>query len=272
MSPGRVTAMISLPYLWLERVIGPGFDEVAAVHAVLRTRGPGVMVDVGAHHGQSLRPFAEDGWQVFAFEPDPVNRAVLEHRVAQRANVTVDGRAIASRDGETVMLYTSEVSSGISTLTPFHPSHRAAVQVGTVRLDTYLAPVDDVTVLKTDAEGHDFPILQTFPWWRLHPRAVICEFEDRRTAGLGYEFGDMAEFLAGQGYVVYVSEWYPVVEYGRVHRWRSLRQFPTALADVNAWGNLLAVDPVDSASILRQAAWPRRLRMRGVRLIKLLRR
>jgi hypothetical protein len=29
------------------------------------------MLDVWAHHGTSLVPFARAGWQVYAFEPDP---------------------------------------------------------------------------------------------------------------------------------------------------------------------------------------------------------
>ncbi len=57
-------------------------DEIGVVHAVTRERAPGVMVDVGAHYGSSLRPFAKDGWRVFAFEPDPANRQKLEHRAS----------------------------------------------------------------------------------------------------------------------------------------------------------------------------------------------
>ena len=245
------------------RILRPEFDEVLALHASLRWDRPGVMVDVGAHHGRTLRPFAEDGWQVIAFEPDPQNRAVLLGRVARWPNVSVDGRAIGVTDGDIVSLFTSDVSTGISTLVPFHPTHRPTAQVETVRLDTYLAGVHEVTVIKTDAEGYDLPILQTFPWGRLHPRAVVCEFEDRRSAALGYDHRDMAQFLLEAGYAVLVSEWYPVVEYGRAHRWRTMRRYPAHLQDPNGWGNLIAIEPDDAESVLRQAGWGARMRLRS---------
>lgn len=247
----------------LGKFLGPDFDEIGVVHDFVRAESPGIMVDVGAHHGQSLLPFADDGWRVYAFEPDPANRKVLERRLRGRTNVVVDDRAVAMRDGELATLFTSPVSTGISSLIPFHPSHRPTAEVETVRLDTYLVAVDAVTVIKTDAEGYDLPILQTFPWHRMKPRAVVCEFEDRRSAQHGYTHRDMADFLVSNGYKVFVSEWYPIVEYGRRHRWRSIRPYPTQLADATGWGNLIAVASSHAGDLpqhfRRNVAWPRRL-------------
>ena len=219
------------------------------------------MVDVGAHHGSSLRFFANDGWRVYAFEPDPTNREQLERRWGKAENVTIDPRAISEHDGAMADLFVSEVSTGISALAPFHPSHHVGASVETVRLDTYLAGLDEVTMLKTDTEGWDLPVLRTFPWDRLHPVAVVCEFEDRKTAPLGYDFDDLGRFMQGLGYVVYVSEWFPVVEYGRRHRWRRLRRYPTSLADANAWGNLICVEPALEARLTDSTSWHSRLRI-----------
>jgi FkbM family methyltransferase len=227
----------------------PGFDEIGLIHETLRSYRPGVMVDVGAHHGGSLMPFAGDGWRVYAIEPDPRNRAILCRRVGRKANVLVDDRAISEHDGERVPLFTSPVSTGISALAPFHPTHQATDSVETIRLDTLLAAVDHVTFLKTDTEGWDLPVLRTFPWDRLHPLAVMCEFEDRKTIPLGYDYHDLAGYLSGLGYAVFTSEWYPVVEYGKRHKWRSLRRYPVQLDDVDAWGNLLAISPELADSI-----------------------
>jgi FkbM family methyltransferase len=226
---------------------------VAIVYEALRREGPGLLVDVGAHFGSSLRRFADDGWRVIAIEPDPKNRAVLVERMGGRENVIVDPRAIGERDGEVLSLYTSDVSTGISALAPFHPSHRATSEVETVRLDTLLASADGVTALKTDLEGYDLLALRTFPWSRLHPRAVVCEFEDRKTVPLGYTYHDLGSYLVEQGYSVFVSEWFPVVEYGRRHRWRSLRRYPSELEDSAAWGNFIAVDADLSEAVLRAA-------------------
>ena len=70
---------------------------------------------------------------------------------------------------------------------------------------------------------------------------ILCEFEDRKTAPLGYTFHDMAKFLVDKGYRLVVSEWYPVVEYGKLHRWRRFAYYPCKLLDENAFGNIFAV-------------------------------
>jgi len=258
--------LMARPRRWARRLLGPAvYDEVAVVYRSLAVAGPGVLVDVGAHRGESLRPFAEIGWKVYAFEPDARNRRALIAAVRSWRRVTVDERAVGERDGETVDLYTSDVSTGITTLRPFHPSHRLTDRVTTVRLDTFLADVNEVTVLKTDTEGYDLAVLRTFPWNRLRPRAVICEFEDRKTVPLGYTYDDLANFLTGMGYVVLVSEWFPVVEYGQRHRWRSIRQYPVRLADPASWGNLIAVDRVDATRLERTARVAgMRLRLRSI--------
>ena len=38
-----------------------------------------------------------------------------------------------------------------------------------------------------------------------------------------------------------VSEWYPIKEYGEVHRWRRFIQAPYELNTSKAWGNIIAV-------------------------------
>lgn len=155
-------------------------------------------------------------------------------------------RSISEIDNQVLPFYTSEVSTGISTLEPFHPTHLATTTVTTVRLDTFIQDHDltEVNFLKTDTEGFDLQVLRTFPWEsQSHPLAVVCEFEDRKTEPLGYVFGDLADFLVGLGYTLLVSEWYPVIEYGMQHRWRSLRRYPTSLHTPAAWGNILAVHP-----------------------------
>ncbi len=202
---------------------------------------PGIMFDVGAHWGLCLAPFLQRGWTVYAFEPDPSNRAKLE---ADYPNAIIDPRAVSDSDGEAVTLFTSDVSTGISTLSPFHATHIAGTEVQTVRLDTFIREHDigNVDFLKTDIEGFDLFALRAFPWDTHHPRAVVCEFEDNKTSRLGYTVRDMASFLEEKGYAVVVSEWYPVVRYGSQHKWRRFSRYPTDVPG-DSWGNLIAVDP-----------------------------
>jgi FkbM family methyltransferase len=223
------------------RLLGSAdFDEMAVALAVLPDRG--VMVDVGAHQGSSLLPFAATGWQVWAFEPDPANRQILVDAV-DAFDVHVDPRAVDKVTGRTVDLYTSEVSTGISSLLNFHAGHRPSASVETVRLDDFLRENDvgAVDFLKVDAEGHDLRVLETFPWNSDRPAMVICEFEDRKTRLDCYDHTDLGDFLSSLDYHVFLSEWQPVVEYGGLHRWRHVHRYPVGLAHADAWGNFLAV-------------------------------
>lgn len=233
---------------------GTPVDDLDLVRAYLEEVGveKGTLVDVGAHVGTSLLPFARTGWQVHAFEPDAVNRRQLLDLIAKEglATVRVDARAVADRHGE-VSFYRSDVSSGISGLSNFHDSHTEAGKVALVPLRDYLRDhgVATVDCLKIDTEGHDLFVLQSLDWATHRPRAVVCEFEDRKTVPLGYTVRDLHRYLSERGYGVLISEWHPIVEYGRQHRWR---QFTTELDELGerAWGNLLAV-PVGELGVLR---------------------
>jgi FkbM family methyltransferase len=227
---------------WLARRLVPPWD-IDEVQVVFRVIGgtPGTMLDVGAHQGYSAAPFLKRGWTVHAFEPDPANRAILSSRCP---GAIIDPRAISEKDGEEVPLFTSDVSTGISTLSPFHDTHAPTATVQTVRLDTYLREHDigHVDFLKIDIEGYDLFALRTFPWDTLHPKAVVCEYEDNKTVRLGHDVHDIARFLEQRGYSVVVSEWEPITQYGVRHTWRRFARYPTELAG-DSWGNLIAVDP-----------------------------
>lgn len=203
----------------------------------------GVMVDVGAHHGNALAPFAAAGWQVYAFEPDRTNRKILAASYGIARNVVIDPRAVSDRAAATATLFRSALSSGISSLSAFHESHVASEQIEV----TTLADVCDawalraIDFLKIDTEGFDLHVLRGVPWERITPRVIVCEFEDAKTRPLGYAFHDLARELVDHGYRVMVSEWHRIARYGGVHRWRQFSTYPCELVDLDAWGNLIAV-------------------------------
>lgn len=232
----------------VDHLLGGDIDEVAIVFSLIGAN-PGTMLDVGAHFGSSLAPFLAQGWSVHAFEPDAANRAILTQNYP---GADVDPRAVSEVDGESVTLFTSSVSTGISSLSPLHPSRSPTAIVQTVRLDTYLREraIEKVDFLKTDIEGFDLAALRTFPWDSHHPRAVVCEFEDRKTVPLGHDKHDTARFLQEQGYLVMVSEWEPIIEYGTVHRWRRFAHYPDDIPS-KSWGNLIAVETTLLSQLVR---------------------
>lgn len=240
------------PYLRCENI---NLDETDIVYNINKSNNDklGVMIDVGAHRGNSCLNFLELGWTIFAFEPDENNRAILIKRAkeSEYANsITIDQSAVGARCQENVPYFSSEQSSGISGLLPFHPSHTETAHVNVITLSEYLKEKDikNIDFLKIDTEGNDLFVLQGFPWNRYVPNIIVCEFEDEKTHHLGYTWNDICKYLLDRGYSVYVSEWHPIIRYGVRHNWLGLKRYPCQLEDSKAWGNLIAFknDPGDS--------------------------
>lgn len=219
-------------------------EELDFVRLAIGTSHSGdLMVDVGAHQGGSSVSFLKAGWRVLAFEPDPANRDHLQKRLGDQPGLTVDPRAVGDSVRKGVPFFASDQSTGASSLAAFTQSHREATKVDVTTLGLALEDyrVANVRLLKIDAEGFDKHVLEGFPWDRMQPSAIMCEFEDRKTLPLGYTAADMADMLAEKGYTVLVSEWHPIIRYGVQHDWRRLFRWGTRLTpEAQSWGNLIA--------------------------------
>lgn len=237
-------------------------NEVRLAYRILQAdQTPGIMIDIGAHYGSALLPFADSNWRIFAFEPDSENRTKLVGAVEDLPNVRIDPRAVSDQVQTDVTLYRSEVSTGISGLSSFHASHQAAERVTVTTLEQFLDEqgIADQTIdfLKIDTEGFDLNVLKGVAWGACSPRVILCEFEDAKTTPLGYTFHDLAHYLVAHGYRLVVSEWYPVKEYGGAHKWRRFASYPCELKDSGGWGNILAVREADLYdSLLRLCKLP----------------
>lgn len=201
-----------------------------------------LMIDVGAHHGSALSLFKRMGWKIFAFEPDPGNRAYLIKHHGKADNVVIDPRAVGEKVEKARTFYASEESTGISGMLAFRETHKevATVEVTTIAEVIREHDIDHIDFLKIDVEGYDFSVLKGVPWDRIKPDVIECEFEDNKTKLLGHTWRDICEYLVDKGYTVYVSEWHPIIRYGIRHDWCALKKYPCELEDENAWGNLLA--------------------------------
>lgn len=229
-------------------------DEVDIIFELLKGNDTDkVMLDVGAHIGNALEPFARNDWKVYAFEPDPSNRSKLMELVARFPNVRVHPIALSDTEKEAMAFYASEVSSGISSLLNFHESHvtTAQVRVSTLKKICEENAITKVSLLKTDTEGYDLPVLRGNDWSSVHPRAIVCEFDDFKTRNLGYTLRDQADLLLQNGYKLVVSEWYPIEEYGKTHRWRRFTTDPGQVKGERVWGNIIAVKPKDWQALLK---------------------
>lgn len=253
------------------RALGPAqINESYIARAALNTkRRRGVMLDVGAHYGSSLAPFARDGWSIHAFEPDPANRAELRAAFGRRPNVTIVPKGVSDEPGRKT-LFTSGESSGISSLAPFTEGHESDATVDVITLRDYMAEagIAAVDFMKVDVEGFERNVLKGYDW-TIKPLIIVLEFEDSKTVPLGYSWKDLADELVTRGYQVLVSEWFPIERYGAGHRWRRFGRYPTELTDPDAWGNLIAATNLDQVTSAADRALTRvKLRQRLERIVR----
>lgn len=230
-------------------------DEIALIYDffTMHTEGK-VMLDVGANVGMSLLPFAQDGWQVHAFEPDSLHRKRLEACTADFPSVSICDRALSDRIEKNVPLYRSQVSGGISGLSVFHKSHYLSEYIETMLLSDYVREqgIVEADFLKIDTEGYDLFVLKGNDWSKFRPRLIMCEYEDHKTVPLGYDFYSLANFFQEKGYHLLVSEWSPVIEYGNQPRWKRFVQFPCTLLDPDGFGNILAFRELSDAEQFKE--------------------
>lgn len=223
-------------------------DETKLIYDTIHDKfDNGCMIDVGAFTGYICRKFVLLNWNVVAFEPNPERYQYIETYLKQNPEkkkyLTLEKKCVNNKEEDDLIFYLSDVSKGISSLTNFHHSHQEAnFRVSSVRLDNYmkLKNISHVNFLKIDTEGHDYFVLQSYPWNVDKPDVIECEFEDLKTKiKLNYTWKDMTEYLHNLGYKIIVSEWYPIERYGTEHKWLGLKEFPCELNDEDAWGNLL---------------------------------
>jgi FkbM family methyltransferase len=228
------------PYSRAQRASVDEAEVAARLLAPLSSDG--VLLDIGAHHGSCVRPFAEAGWTVVACEPDSRNRAMLTKRFGSMSNVRVDPRAVSDEPAEAAPLFSSTQSSGISSLHAFDETHSEAERVAVTTVSELVDShaLSRIDFLKIDVEGLDWNVLKGVPWDQVKPEVIECEFEDAKTVALGHSYRDIADYLVARGYTVYLSEWHPIVRYGVPHDWRQVMRYPTPLGSRDAWGNILA--------------------------------
>lgn len=233
----------------------PSVDECDIVYRALKpSNRAGLMIDVGAHYGSALDGFARDKWRIIAFEPDIDNRDKLSRVYGSFSNVSIDPRGISDQEDDHVPFYSSSESSGISGLLAFDRSHQSDGTISVTTLAHVISEygVDKIDFLKVDTEGLDLLVIRGLPD-SASPTVVVCEFEDRKTKSLGYTYSDLAEELERRGYIVIMSEWYPIEGYGQSHRWRRAVEWPAKILDQSGWGNFIAVSDRELADRILHA-------------------
>ena len=199
-------------------------DEIKIIAKVFKRSSAhhGVMFDVGCHFGESSKIFLAMGWDVHAFEPDCTK--IPELKKIRNPNFKINNIAITELTQTSLNFYTSEESTGISSLLTFHHTHQHSDIVDGISISDYCAAnnIKNIDFLKIDIEGFDFFALRGVAWDTMLPEVIICEYEDKKTEQLGHDSKTIVNFLVHKGYRVAISEWYPIVQYGQKHKWKTL--------------------------------------------------
>lgn len=121
------------------RRVALGVEETVVIDKAFRRAGygAGTMIDVGAHTGGAMSLFLKEGWRVHAFEPDPANRNIMFARYGDILGLSIQDMAVSDVPRERMQLYVSELSSGISSLSVFHWTHRKGSSVRVTTLAAY---------------------------------------------------------------------------------------------------------------------------------------
>lgn len=161
-----------------DRVVHAGYlahhDWAPEFHALadrVFARAPGTLVDVGANIGLTSVPVARRlGVTCHAFEPDPVNFALLRRNVEANdvgARVTAHHLAVMDRDGTFELeqspdnLGDHRVRLGKAAAGAYGEQRRHVVEVQARRLDTVLEGLDlpRPLLLKVDVQGAEVRVL-----------------------------------------------------------------------------------------------------------------
>src|SRR3990172_9709865 len=93
----------------------------------------GTMIDVGAHVGSSLMPFAQLGWNILAFEAEENNYQELCGNTKQFSNVNCINTLVSDINGSREF-YISSKHWGIHSIKPFDATHTKSVNIKSITL------------------------------------------------------------------------------------------------------------------------------------------
>lgn len=168
---------------------------------------PGMtFIDIGAHVGLYSVPAARrvgPAGRVLAFEPDDINRAMLQQNIQRNGveGVEVFSCGICDRDGR-LPFHRSEFNSGDHQL--FHEGRgRRSHEIEVARLDSVLQRTGGpVHLVKMDVQGAEARVLagmeQVFA--ANHAMALIVELSPWMLRDIGDDPRDLLDGLVGQGF------------------------------------------------------------------------
>jgi FkbM family methyltransferase len=176
-------------------------------------------LDIGAHIGNHALYFSQYFNEVHAFEPDPVTFALLKIN-AQDHNIQPYPFGLSDRDGYRGFVVNQD-SRGKSYL-----NEKSDFKVEVKALDQIQNQLGEIALIKIDAEGHEYEILQGGKLLITDNRPIIL-FEWNKLHGKDYD-NRIVSYLTSLDYEFY---WYSHALRPSKNKWKQvlfyLRRFTT---------------------------------------------
>lgn len=165
-----------------------------------------VFADVGANLGSWTQPFALRYWRILAFEAYSRNFEALSKKFAGSDYVELIRKAVWDESGRRVDFFYDETRPGIGSIrnNSEHFREETRETVETITIADALGPdLEKLELIKTDVEGAELQTLKGADLPRAQPSLIVAEISGR-SAAFGYGPDDLAAFIAGAGYDVYL--------------------------------------------------------------------
>ena len=198
----------SVPHLAYFRELRAGREGYMSELLAAAAAPGAVVADGGAHLGYLTQLAAARGARVYAFEPNPETRALLERGLARAVladRVTVVPQALAART-EQRRLY---LSGGGDTSSLYDHDGAREVTVSCVRGDEFFAPAERLDVLKLDIEGGEVDALAGLRETLERSKAGLTVFAECNPDALtaaGHDAEALVAALRAHGLAVYVCD------------------------------------------------------------------
>lgn len=220
---------------------GAFFNTNGAAVALLPEQ-PGRLMDIGAYHGDGSILFLQRGWQIFAFEADPRNGAILKQRLAKFEKAIIEEIAVSSVTGRKYPWYVFPSHPEWCTMGGHLPEHiyDGGTTTTTIRDYCRANQINNIDILLVDIVGFELMALRGFPFEQFQPSIIICAFDDEKSMPLYSDMHDLGSFLLSYGYHVFMSEWHPMLTSEDTPQWRRFVSYPAEPMEPGAWGHFFA--------------------------------
>jgi FkbM family methyltransferase len=183
------------------------------------------VVDVGANEGQWTNAFLDliSPEKLIMIEPGPVAFAALQKRFGSRANIALHNVAIGETNGVTTLRVTRD-STGASVLPPREEmreliggnwSVETEVECPMRTLDTLLAGLPEISLLKIDVQGYEKEALAGAAETLAKTKFLLIELNYMPQYVGGSWFAEIHELLTGKFGFVLVDATKPLCLNGR---------------------------------------------------------